>query len=362
MRGDTLIAAKDARLGFQEGDVGSSYCDSLAAFVVVLGVGLPCFAQPQPGPATLEDLADSGAIQGTATDSEREPAGSGPNRPAGTVVRPKDGVQHPDLDKAWAEYDETVAKAAKSVWTAISQQFDAAAAKGDLDTAEIWQEVLKEFEKSGEVPSRSETKAAVSAAVADCRKARDELATTYEAVVKALTKEKRIPEAKGVRNEWQVLGASAKDPVVDIGARPTVMVRYVGMQPEVAQLRTGCQYFANRPYTLGKIPDDLEGLAFTRRDGGRSAEVTISLRKAGTVYVLVDSERGVNNDQATTAIHRILSATGWRRLPDIPVQGSGKPTPLAVFYRALKPDDKILLPAGSFSGVGVVSHALEVLP
>ena len=162
-----------------------------------------CVAQQARGPATLENLVNSSEAQGTPV----VPGGadSGPKRPAGTVARPKDGVQHADLDKAWAEYDATVAKAAESIKAAITKQFDAAAAKGDLDAAEKWQAALEKFEKAGEVPAQSEAKAAVSAAVGDYKKAKEELAEAYEAVVKALTREKKLPEARIVREESRSL-------------------------------------------------------------------------------------------------------------------------------------------------------------
>jgi hypothetical protein len=168
----------------------------LAACTVVLGVGFPLYAQAQSGPATLENLVNSPEAQGTPAVPE-----VAPKRPAGTVVRPKDGVQHPDLDKAWAEYDAVVTTAAEGIKAAISKQFDAATAKGDLDAAEKWQTALEKFEKAGEVPIETETKATVNAALGDYKKAREELGKAYESVVKALTMEKKIAEAKAVRGE-----------------------------------------------------------------------------------------------------------------------------------------------------------------
>jgi hypothetical protein len=172
---------------------------SLLAVVLMAAAGcLPCLAQ-QPGPTTLENLVNSPEDQDASAVTEA--ADSGPKRPAGTLFRPKDGVQHPDLDKAWAEYDGVVTKAAEGIKAAITKQFDAATAKGDLDAAEKWQVIGEKFEKSGELPTETETKAAVSTAVADYKKAKEELAKAYEAVVKALTMEKKIVEAKAARDE-----------------------------------------------------------------------------------------------------------------------------------------------------------------
>lgn len=166
------------------------YLRSLAcACVLVLHGFVPCLAQ-QPG-------------QMPARTAE---ADAGPKRPAGTVTRPKDGVQHPDLDKAWADYDAAVAKAAEEIRAAIAKQFDAATAKGDLNAAEKWQVISEKFQTSGELPSESEKKTVVSVTVATCKKAKDELGKAYDAVVKTLTRDKKIVEAKAVRSEWSAVG------------------------------------------------------------------------------------------------------------------------------------------------------------
>ncbi len=166
-----------------------------------------CLARQPTGPATLEGLLSSD--EGEKPSAE---ADAGTKRLAGTVVRPKDGVQHPDLDKAWVEYDAVVAQAADSIKAAITKHFDAATAKGDLDAAEKWQAALEKFEKAGELPSESETKAAVSAVVADYKKAKDTLDKVYEAVVKNLTMEKKIAEAKAVRGEASTIASPSAQP------------------------------------------------------------------------------------------------------------------------------------------------------
>jgi len=165
-----------------------------------------CFAQQPTGPATLEGLLNAGEGRKPTAEADADP-----KRPAGTVARPKDGVQHPDLDKAWAEYDAVVAKAAEGIKAAISKQFDAATAKGDLDAAEKWQVAMEKFEEAGEVPSGGEAKAAVSAAVAHYKMAKDKLSKAYESVVKALTMEKKVADARLVGNEWQRLSQATQE-------------------------------------------------------------------------------------------------------------------------------------------------------
>lgn len=166
--------------------------------VLVLGGSLRGLAQQSTGPATLEGRLNSGETQEAATPAEQE---TGPKRPAGMHARPKEGVRHPDLDKAWADYDSAVAKVTESIRAAIGKQFDAATDKGDLAAAEKWQVALEKFEKADELPTEKETKAAASAAATDAKQAREELTKAYEAVVKSLTTEKKIAEAKRVRDE-----------------------------------------------------------------------------------------------------------------------------------------------------------------
>lgn len=203
------------------------------ACVLVLCGTVQSFAQPPKGPRTLEGLVNSDDAQTPAASKE---ADTSPKRPVGTVTRPKDGAQHPDLDKAWADYEAAVAKVTESIKAAIAKQFDAATAKGDLDAAEKWQVIGEKFEKAGELPTDKEAKTAVSAAVADYKKARDEVSKAYEAVVKSLTMEKKIAEAKAVRDENETLKIALADTVPsakagnakEVAAKQRLVASFVG--------------------------------------------------------------------------------------------------------------------------------------
>lgn len=179
--------------------------------VLLLVSLVPCLAEQPTEPVAL----DGAAVGETAVapDAVNEnPVDAGPIAPAGTVSRPQSGEQHPDLDKAWADYEAAVANATEAVKAAIASQFDAATAKGDLDTADKWQVIGERFEKAGELPAEGQE---VKAAVADYKRAKDELAKAYESVVKGLTIAKKIPEAKAVRAEWAALAGDApKQPIV----------------------------------------------------------------------------------------------------------------------------------------------------
>ena len=182
-------------------------------FALAIGAMICCTsyttsAQQPTGPATLENLLKEETKTSPAASKTDTPNGS-PTRLSGSVVRPKDGVKHPTLEKAWSLYETEVGRAAQSIRHAISKQFGAATAKGDLDAAERWQAALEMFEKKGEVSSLAELKSAVGEANADCKRAAARLADAYAELVKTLTMEKKIAEAKTVRDEWRTCSGVA---------------------------------------------------------------------------------------------------------------------------------------------------------
>lgn len=190
----------------------SSRHELLVASMFVLAVASPCFAQSPPGPATLENLVNSGEKPAAVAAPQPETPDTSRKRPAGALARPKDGVQHPDLDKAWTEYDTTVTKAARAMRAAVAQQFDAVAGRGDLEAAEKWQALLEKFDTAGELPDQVETKATVSGYTDELKNANNLLDKAYDAVVKSLTMGKKIVEARAVRDEQRFL--KQHDPVV----------------------------------------------------------------------------------------------------------------------------------------------------
>lgn len=175
---------------------------AMIAAMAVVSTELTAFAQK----LNVEDLLQDG--EPAAVDALESETLQQRVRPAGTFVRPNPGAKHPVLDKAWADYDTAVAKLTEDIRTAIAKQFDAATAKGDLDEAEKWQTVLKEFEDQGQLPDENATKSTVATAVTKFRSARDNLKAVYEELVKTLTIEKNIAAAKQVRGEWLACLAS----------------------------------------------------------------------------------------------------------------------------------------------------------
>lgn len=137
-------------------------------------------------------------------------------RPERTLTRPSNGVQHPDLDAAWAEYDEQIETAAKAIEQAIEKELNTAAAAGDLDAALKWKTAGEQFKNDGRIPEGMEgtkpqgrpkpkpTKSE-SSPQSLVVEAQGRLAKAYEAVEKSLVKSLDLEKAKQVRAEKVML-------------------------------------------------------------------------------------------------------------------------------------------------------------
>jgi len=165
----------------------------------------PCFGRQVPGPQALENVMQSDE----ATDVAEAEATLA--RPAGTLARPNDGVQHLELDNAWAEYNAAVVRAADAVRAAIHKQFERAKGVGELELAEKWQAVGAAFEKNGTLPREKETEKDVKAATAAFTRASDSLKKAYEQVKKTLTIDGKLPEARAAKDEWAGLAGQATE-------------------------------------------------------------------------------------------------------------------------------------------------------
>lgn len=135
-------------------------------------------------------------------------------RPEGTLARPSGGVQHPDLDKAWAVYEVAVDKAAEEIRAAVEKQFEKAAADGNLPGVKKWKALGEAFDEQGTVPAEKETEKVVKAATEAFSKASEDLKRAYEQTIKALTKQAvkdkaMVEEAEKVDAEWKSLAAQA---------------------------------------------------------------------------------------------------------------------------------------------------------
>ena len=168
----------------------------------------------------------------------------------GAVARPKDGVQHPDLDAAWTEYDKQIETAAKAIEQAIERELSKAAEAGDLDAALKWKTAGEQFKKAGRIPEGMEgTKPQGRPKPRPTKQdpsqqslvveAQGRLEKVYEAVEKELVKSLDLEKAKQVRSERESLapvgGNSAPAPLmVVIEAK-----NYKAASPNAAPRRDG---------------------------------------------------------------------------------------------------------------------------
>jgi hypothetical protein len=161
-------------------------------------------------------------------------------RVQGAVARPKDGVQHQDLDAAWAEYDKEIDAVTKDVETAIEQKLNAAAAAGDLDAAMKWRTADEQFQKDGRIPEELDDRKSEGKAKKPSRapatsprllisKATERLAKAYELAEQDLTKQHDFDKATQVRAERTLLRTPAKPvPPRPISQRDQVLAIAVG--------------------------------------------------------------------------------------------------------------------------------------
>ena len=135
------------------------------------------------------------------TTPSGDAANNRPKPPAGTLVRPKDGVQHLDLDKAWNDYAAAVEKASQVIRDIIAKRLNYSTKEGNLESVEKWQAISDQFADGEALPNGDEIKKASYNPVIEYAKAKNMLEGAYAATVKALTKANRIVEAKKVREE-----------------------------------------------------------------------------------------------------------------------------------------------------------------
>ena len=173
----------------------------IVATLFVCGSRAICIAQNSIGHADPSGLVGADQPNDTTAASNAVKALARLRRPEGTLTRTKDGVSHPDLDRAWDQHDAVVVTIAESIQAAIGKQFDTVTATADLDAAEKWQAIRKRFEDHGELPDNTETEAVVISASDAYWEAKGELAKAYDAVIKDLTREQQIDKAKAVREE-----------------------------------------------------------------------------------------------------------------------------------------------------------------
>ena len=275
----------------------------LAVLSLISGGSASCFAQRPSGPPTLEalinDESESRAVPDVAaTSSQRR----------GVLARPTDRAHHADIDKAWNDYDAAVAQITKDVEAAIQQQFDASAAKGELDAAEVWQKALDDFTKRGMLPAGEGSKAVVDKARTALAKAQQDLGEGYSAVIRALTINKDITLAKAVRDEWRLLEGQWRkiDPQLPQGAGLAEDTEQGDRRPAGKADKWVVLFRSKNPAHWNREIDSNGSFAIPVKkapDGVRFLRLT---RESNDAYVIV----GITNQQLETD-GAIDDAFGW---------------------------------------------------
>lgn len=188
---------------------------SLVLIAVFASSPWPCLlshAQEAPGPKTLENLLTPDDAPKRLPDTKDQVADSHPARPGGTLVRPEEGVKHPDLDKAWADYDFKVNEAAVNLREAIATQRRLAREAGDATTAKRYRKILEAFDAGGDLPLDDKLiDKPVRAARDIFRTAVEGLQRAYTKVEIAIAKDLTRPEedAEAVRAEMDALSTGS---------------------------------------------------------------------------------------------------------------------------------------------------------
>lgn len=262
-----------------------------------------CLAQQPSGPPTLEALVNGESESRAAPDTA---AASSQRR--GVLARPTDRAHHPDLDKAWNDYEAAVSQITKNVEAAIQQQFDASAAKGDLDTAEVWQKALDDFTKRGTLPAGEASKAVVDKARTALAEAQQELGEGYATVIKSLTINKDITLAKAVRDEWRLLEGQwqAIDPRLPQGAGVTEETEQGGRRAGGKADKWAVLFRSKNPAHWNREIDSNGSFAIPLKQAPVGVRFLRLTRESNDTYVIV----GITNQQLE-ADGAIDDTFGW---------------------------------------------------
>ncbi len=118
------------------------------------------------------------------------------------------------LDEPWTKYETAIATAEKSAASTLTEefikQFEAAAALGDLDFAESIEAQQKAFEESGTLPTGKSFESTLQAIKKTREDANTQLIVAYRNAISDLTKQKRLAEARIVRDEMLVVFRDSK--------------------------------------------------------------------------------------------------------------------------------------------------------
>jgi hypothetical protein len=118
------------------------------------------------------------------------------------------------------------------------------------------------------------------------------------------------------------------------------------------------KYFSNRDFQLQSLPDELDGLTFTRREGGSPAHLDIVVPADSTVYLLIDSDKSTvpNADVMNDALHE----HGWTRLDDAECIIEGKDPYIAIYKESESRGMHFSFDGATWAGVVVAAKNLAM--
>ncbi len=118
----------------------------------------------------------------------------------------------------------------------------------------------------------------------------------------------------------------------------TALLTIHGSAFEIAPLNNGETAFSNRGYTWHEVPASLEGMSFTRFDGGVKSFTDVIAKSDTTVRI------------ATAMDQERIELDGWKREPLDFYYDDSRKTRVHVFSRSLPKDKTLRLPSGNWTG------------
>lgn len=188
---------------------------------------------------------------------------------------------------------------------------------------------------------------------ADCMKLGDWYRSLLE-LKKMSAKGKEIVQARAATYYRRYLALSEKTrsriemALCDIKFVNAPMVQGTGF--EIHKLVDGGRAFSNRDYVWKDVPTKFKGWEFTQTNIKQLANLNITVKVEGTIYVATETD---NFNKVDT--------TGWKIIDRFSYWGRHNGTrrsTMLVFSRNLKAGEKIKIPQGNWSGTIVIAPAL----
>ena len=147
------------------------------------------------------------------------------------------------------------------------------------------------------------------------------------------------------------------------GPAPSVTVTFSTGQTDVQPIKTAMKWFLNRVYRLRDLPDELNGMQVTRRNGKSTADLGLDIPAGMTVYLIIDSDKGGNaSEDGLADLHASLVQTQWTRLPEEAQYGPvAKNFFLTIYKKTFPKATHVELHSVGFNGISVVAPALTVI-